>query len=46
MDTGDWGVSFIYILHSAGDSTEPCDTAASIALVVDISHSTETLDLL
>jgi hypothetical protein len=41
-----WGVSFIYILNSVGDRTEPCGTSAFIILDVDISPSTETENVL
>jgi hypothetical protein len=41
-----WGVSFIYILNSVGDRTEPCGTPALIILGVDISPSTKTENFL
>jgi hypothetical protein len=41
-----WGASFIYILKSVGDKTEPCGTPACITLGFDISSYTETLNFL
>jgi hypothetical protein len=39
------GASFIYVLYKVGDRTEPRGTPARISLGVDISPSTETLNL-
>jgi hypothetical protein len=41
-----WGISFIYILNSVGDRTEPYGTPAFVILIVDMSPSTETENFL
>jgi hypothetical protein len=40
------GASIIYMLYKVGDRTEPWGTSARISLGIDISPSTETLNLL
>jgi hypothetical protein len=40
------GASFLYILKTGGDKTEPCGTPACISLGVGISPSTEPLNFL
>jgi hypothetical protein len=41
-----WGASFIYILKRVWEKIDPCGTPACITFGVDISPSTETLNLL
>jgi hypothetical protein len=45
MNTICFGASFIYILNRVGDKIEHFGTPACISLGVDISPSTETLNL-
>jgi hypothetical protein len=42
---GGWGVLFIYRLYNVGDRTKPCGSPTCTSLGVDISRSTETLNI-
>jgi hypothetical protein len=46
MSTKYLGESFIYILYSVGDTTEPISSPSCIALGVDIPIFTQTLNFL